>query len=98
MAAIEEGVVAFNTLQHRLPTNIDEVVTHQLLPERSVIYRCPLLYEKLWSVPVSFKEVEYEFEWTRERVSIMIPEVVYEQKRRASRFSWLFAGASNRPN
>jgi hypothetical protein len=89
MFAIEEGVIAFNTLRNRLPTNVEEMILAQVLPKVGKIYYCPLAHESLFPKSLPYQNAEYEFRFSSEDVTIMIPESIYAQKRMTTRFSWL---------
>ena len=90
MFELSNSVVAFSTINNRLPRSLEEMVAAGVLPTVGTIYFSPLLHDSLSLKEVPYQKAEFEFEFTDDKATVMIPTETYRRKQMNWRYKlWL---------
>lgn len=70
MLKISDGISRYDIQYHRLPSSLKELVDSGFLPEKSQIYKSPLVGKSLLTREVYYTESEFEFTFDTSMVAI----------------------------
>lgn len=84
MEGFQRGILQFRDKFQRMPASLEEVVKAGLLPEQSDLYANPMKRNRIKVPPISYRESEFELEFTSTTAVIRVPKEVSSQGRFAS--------------